>query len=143
MGRGQGTVVAVVGALALGVAGCAHQAGGPASLVGTHWLGQTVDGQAVPNYPPVTLAFDTPGKLSGQAVCNRYWATMGVAGEQIDVGPLSTTQNFCPPEQLNRESAYLQALAAARGFDVSEWTLTLSDANGRTRLTFTRLTQPL
>lgn len=67
----------------------------------------------VPNSRP-SLSFFEPGKVAGNASCNRFTGSVTITGNQLKFGPLATTMMACPdPKVSQQESTYLKALAAA------------------------------
>lgn len=70
------------------------------------WRLDAMDG--APVVAEITLDLSAPGRLAGQAPCNRYFAD--VAGDLPDFrpGPIAATRMACP--DLATESGYLQAL---------------------------------
>jgi heat shock protein HslJ len=53
----------------------------PASLEGTSWLAEDIDGAAVVDRVQATLIFDAGQKVAGRAACNRYFGTYRQAGD--------------------------------------------------------------
>jgi heat shock protein HslJ len=100
-----------------------------ANLVGTDWyLGETIPGTSI------LLQFANDS-LTGFAGCNTYNASYTstlAAGptNDISVGPITTTQMACTPENLAQEQAYLTSLQSATSYTISGTTLTLTTASG-------------
>jgi len=100
----------------------------------TVWHLSELDGQ------PVTarVTFElTPGKVSGQAPCNGFWASQTAPAPWFQTGPIVTTKRACP--DLALEQRFLKALAAARLAEASQNTLILADANNIPLMTFRNL----
>lgn len=137
--------LACTGLAALAITACAARGGAEpgTSIVGSTWLAQTIDGSPSPVYPSFTLNFDGATLISGRAGCTGYTATVGVAGDQIAVGPLQMSPIPCEEGDPGPTGIFLGALASSTHFNMTEWTLALIDVTGRTRLTFTRTTNPL
>jgi heat shock protein HslJ len=80
----------------------------------------------------ITAQFDVwGGRLSGFAGCNNYSARLRIAGDQIEVSQPVSTRKACPGGvgmELERE--YLERIAQATGFAVTEDRLELSLADG-------------
>jgi heat shock protein HslJ len=70
------------------------------------------------------------GLLSGRGGCNSYTGSYEVDRDQIDFGPVASTMMACPPEVMEQESGYLNALSNASSFTVEEGVLILRDSVG-------------
>jgi heat shock protein HslJ len=85
----------------------------------------------------VTAMFGREGRMSGTAGCNRYGATYQTRDYSITVSGISATEMFCHgPGIMEQESAFLADLEKASSFRVSESSLKLYDATGKTVLVF-------
>ena len=99
--------------------GCASSAPPPTTdktvpgaqyLIGSEWELRDLGGAPVlPDRRP-TLSFVDPGRVSGNASCNRYGGGADLGDGTIKVGPLQTTRMACTPEIDAQERAYLVAL---------------------------------
>ena len=116
---------ATIAVLALG---CASSPAAPATsdksipgaqfLVGTQWELRDLGGTPVLEDRRPTLSFVEPGRISGEASCNRYGGGADLGEGTIKVGPLQTTRMACTPEIDAQERAYLVALQNARGTEL-------------------------
>lgn len=82
-----------------------------------------------------TLEFPQPGRVAGQAACNRFSAAQTAPYPWFAIGPIAATKMACP--DLGDENAYLAALGAMRVAEVLGDTLRLSNEAGR-EMVFTR-----
>ena len=82
----------------------------------------------VPFTASATLDLSTPGKISGDAPCNRYFADQTAPYPWFDAGPIGATRRACP--DLAAETAYLTALAAMEFAETLGDTLILSNSDG-------------
>lgn len=94
--------------------------GGPYGL-------DTLDG--APFATRAILDVSTPGKISGQAPCNSYFAAQTVPYPWFDTGPIAASRRACP--DLAAETAFLRALAQMEFAESLGNTLILSNAAGR------------
>jgi heat shock protein HslJ len=79
----------------------------------------------------ITAEFDlAAGRLSGFAGCNRYFAAVTVAGDQMRVSDPASTRMACPEAAMALEQEYLQRLAQTSVFAVTGDRLELSLADG-------------
>lgn len=99
-------------------------------LAGTRWRVETLVGQTVAtNQPTLEFAGDS---IAGSGGCNRYFGSYAVAGETIAFTGMGATRMACEGPIMQRESAYLEALAAARTFRRDGDALALTGARGET-----------
>ena len=100
-----------------------------AHLEGTDWILQnTLPGTSI------SINFGNGG-LSGFAGCNSYnagYSTTLAAGNtnNISVGPMTSTGQFCSEGIMDQEQAYLASLQSASSYTINGATLTLTTANG-------------
>ena len=87
------------------------------NLVGTSWLAEDIDGRGVVDNLQSTLRFDTDGRVSGMAGCNRYFGVATVDGGSISFGALGATRMACPPAIMDQEDRFLMALEKAKRFE--------------------------
>lgn len=106
---------------ALCVAGCASKAP-PAvapeptlaeKLLGSEWRLVDLGGIAVVDRLEATLVFPEPGRVAGNASCNRFVGPFEIDGPAVHVGPLATTRRMCKPPAIKQEARYLKALEGA------------------------------
>jgi heat shock protein HslJ len=112
----------------------------PAQLEGVDWvldaasMGSLVD--RVPKDARVDLRFQD-GETRGNAACNSYGGSYDAKGDgSISFGQMSMTAMACDDPLMALESAYLHALQAVSGFQVTGSGLVLT--GGDVALTFVR-----
>jgi heat shock protein HslJ len=86
---------------------------GPQYLIGSEWELRDLGGTPVLDDRRPTLSFVEPGRISGNASCNRYGGGADVGDGTIKVSPLAVTKMACTPEIDSQERAYLAALQNA------------------------------
>jgi heat shock protein HslJ len=96
------------------------------------WVLSEIDGAAFT--AQATLTFPDPGRIAGEAPCNRYFADMTAPYPRFVSGPIASTRRICPDDAAER--AYFEALSAMTLSEVQGDTLILSNKNGRS-MTFT------
>jgi heat shock protein HslJ len=132
-------------ALALSSTACvallAKDAGGnrAAKLVGSTWMTMTVDGVSVPVDVESTLTFASETKLTGNGGCNAFSATISMAANEIDMGPIVKENRSCAPYVMAAESSFLAALQTVRSFRGTDLFLYLSDGVGTQRISLSRV----
>lgn len=123
---------------ALFLAGCSSMpdAAGPDRLADSAWTLSALAGETPAEGPRPTLAF-AGGRASGSDGCNRYQAGYSVDGERFALAPDAiATRMACPDAVMRTASAFMQALADARGWRLDGGRLELLDAAGATLATF-------
>ncbi len=122
-----------------------HPTATRSELPGTAWRATSLYGTPTPRRDPITLEFGETS-LRGHSGCNKYggpyMASAGTFAIQSPEGlrGVFSTGIGCPsPELRDREEAYQTALSRATRYRVRGETLELSDASGRTILTFCRV----
>lgn len=106
----------------------------PLQLAGTSWvLGGLIEGDtttAPVEGDPVTLTFDAD-RVSGKA-CNSFGGPYTLSGDQLAIGPLSSTLMACLTEELNQqEGVLLEVLQSVTTAKAEYGTLTLTAPDGR------------
>jgi heat shock protein HslJ len=137
-----------LGAMFFFLAACtdtASQAGGDTDLAGTSWeaTGYTDGSQAVTSVlagTSITANFGEDGTLTGNSGCNDYSGPYKVTGNQIGIGPLSSTKKACsdPAGVMDQESQYLAALENAQVFIVDGNALEFRLVDGTVAAKFAR-----
>jgi len=141
MSRRWMTVVCGLAVLALGLvaAGCGGQ---EQVLEGTEWR---LSGWNLSSLNPadfeITASFES-GRVAGKSAVNQYSGpyTQG-PGQAFSTGPLVSTLMAGPEPDMRAEQAYLEALQAARSFQLAQDTLTLYDEQGNVVLIFEAVSQ--
>ena len=96
----------------------------------TQWRLISLDG--APFTARATLRFGEAGAITGDAPCNRYFATQTAPYPWFSAEKIGATRRACP--DLNQEAAYLSALAEMTLSEVAGDTLILSNDTGREML---------
>lgn len=109
------TLLAVLSILFLAVTlGCASTpAGAPTAgeLVDVDWACVKIDGRPVPVEAEVTVRFEADGRAGGGTGVNRWFGTWTTLGEgDLEVSSLGTTRRAGPPELMQLEQRFLEAL---------------------------------
>ena len=92
---------------------------GPQSLIGSEWELRDLGGTPVLDDRRPTLSFVEPGRISGNASCNRYGGGADLGDWTIKVSPLAVTKMACTPEIDSQERAYLAALQNASRLELA------------------------
>jgi putative lipoprotein len=106
-----------------------------ASIVGQTWSLQFIEGVGAVE-SKATLHIDEKGKVTGQAPCNRYFATAALKGTDIAIGKAGATMMACEQKLMTRERAFFDALEKVASFEVENGQLILRGAAGHDLLRF-------
>jgi heat shock protein HslJ len=126
-----------VALLAIGCTGAGPTAPQPvalASLEGTSWQAEDIDGAGVVAGVQPTLIFDAGQKVAGRTVCNRYFGTYRQTDDTLEIKPGGMTRMACPSAVMDQETKFLAALEAVRKARREGDTLMLLDGDGRVRM---------
>ncbi len=118
-------------ALAAFAAMATAQEPGPQSPFATpdqEWQLQSLNGAEIDGTS--TLLFPEPGRVAGQALCNRFTGTATWDAGALSFGPLGATMMACLDAE--NEQAILNALGQVTAADLTGDTLVLTLADGGT-----------
>ena len=137
-----------LGSVALILAACssaAPQSESASSLSGTSWVvtGYDNGSQTITDVLPgttISADFGEDGTMAGNSGCNDYNGPYKITGNQIGIGPLSSTRKACsdPAGVMEQEAEYLAALDNAEVFVVDGNTLELREVDGTVMAKFSK-----
>jgi heat shock protein HslJ len=96
-------------------------------LAGTGWRIIEISGQ--PADPAATIAFEK-NRVSGSTGCNRFFASLTVKADTVNLGPIATTKIFCGP-RTTIERDTLAALGRVAGAKRDGGRVALLDEAGK------------
>jgi len=108
-------------------------------LLGSEWGLRDLAGTPLVADRTPTMAFLEPGKISGNASCNRYSGPVELGDGTIRVGELASTRMACTPEVDVQERAFLVALQNSRRLEVVSGDLVLHTESLEQPLRFRRI----
>jgi heat shock protein HslJ len=95
------------------------------------WEPRLIEGVPVAQGEGMYFFVSFDGKVEGVGGCNRFSGTADMDAGVLELGPLMATKMAClDPARMEREAAFLQALAEVRAFVVSPEGLWLTRADG-------------
>jgi len=114
------------------------------ALDGIVWLLETLRGQPARPGSSVTLYFEN-GQAKGSAGCNSYFGPyVEETAGQIHLRQVTLTKQLCqPPELMEQERRFAEALKAASAYTLTDGRLTLKDRAGGTAAVFKAQKQEL
>lgn len=121
----------LVTAIALGLAACDESNGaGGASLAGTEWVAETINGKPVIEPGGVTLAF-AEERVTGRSGCNRYFGAARYANGHLKIEQVGATKMACLRDGLmQQENEFLTTLQSSQDYAREGNRLTLSGPEG-------------
>lgn len=108
----------------------------PASLQGHRWVCVGMDARGADPREPLALEFLPEGRLQGFAGVNRFGGSWTAGEGVLELGSLVSTKMGGPPELMDLERRYLEALGRVRGFSLQSGLLRLKDGAGSVVLEF-------
>jgi heat shock protein HslJ len=110
---------------------------------GTVWYLISLDtGNATGDILPgtvITAFFDGLHTVSGTSGCNEYTASYAISQTSMGIGQPETTKKICdaPPGVMEQENLYLATLQKGAAYSVTNKSMTITDSQGKTILTYT------
>ena len=101
-----------------------------ASLTGTKWVLESMNGREVKLKEPTSEVFMTleDGKVNGKAGCNSFFGSYELGeGNQLDFGPMGATKMACP--DMDIEVFFFTMLDSTRIYTIEGNKLSLKDVN--------------
>jgi len=114
----------------------AQVGGGGAEVTGVTWLPVTVGDEAIPEDSGMFISFEVDGSINGHGGCNKFFGSLEQTDSGIGVGPLGGTRMACPEEIMDRETAFMDAVAKTRNFQSSRDGMSLLGENDSVLATF-------
>ena len=71
---------------------------------------------------------------TGNAGCNRYFASIAIEDASLDVGPIGATRMACSPELMELEQRFTELLQGAASYEVRDGQLVITSADGQALL---------
>ncbi len=86
-----------------------------------------------------TVAFQSEGRVSGDAGCNRFMGNYAEERGSLSIGPLATTRQICPETIMALEAAFLRTLESSKTGAAWHLVLALLDESGGIIAQFARM----
>ena len=99
------------------------------TLIGNEWRCTRIGSRTLTEDSTPTLLMTAEGKASGFAGVNRWFGTCTIDGSTLKFGMLGMTRMAGPPDRMQLEQTYADALAAVTRWSVSSGRLQLSDSD--------------
>lgn len=111
---------------------------GANALANTAWRLTSLGGTPVLDSVQGIIKFSKASKVVGKGSCNRFFATVKIAGDKISFSQVGSTRMACPEPIMKQESTFLKALENAERFGIEDTTLSIYAKNMDKPLRFTR-----
>ena len=103
--------------------------GGGAGLTGVEWRPLVLGAESMPADSGLFVQFGEDGSINGHGGCNAFFGNLQTADDGVTIGPLGATRKACPPDVMQRETAFLDALQRTRHFGQGADRLQLLDGD--------------
>ncbi len=80
------------------------------SLTGTSWVLQDLAGLGIIDSAETTLVIGDNNRISGYGACNRWFSRYVIEGSKLHVQPIGATKRLCPPEMMDQEKRFFDAM---------------------------------
>ncbi|WP_025819270.1 META domain-containing protein [Shewanella marina] len=130
----------VIGALALGLAGCQSAPDSQAQIeLQGNWHVESAMGKPVIDYSPAQLNFEADGNLTGNNSCNNFFGQYSINGDQVKLMPAGNTMKACVEALMAQEQRVMQAMPEVTTAKMVQGKLELNNAAGKTVLVLSRI----
>jgi putative lipoprotein len=99
-----------------------------ADLEGTGWQARSIAGQTVADDVRSTIVLEADNRVAGFGGCNSFFGSWAVEDDAIVFGHLGATMMMCPPEIMEQETGFLEALNTAERFEIISGELVIHSA---------------
>ncbi|MGI9367186.1 MAG: META domain-containing protein [Rhizobiaceae bacterium] len=103
-----------------------------ASLAGSEWSPSSQASNT--SEKQQFIQFQSEGRVSGFAGCNRFFGSYESSGDSLSFGVLGATKMMCPPEAMDQEQTLFENLSRVATYQRDQQRLTLIDKDGITIL---------
>lgn len=109
-----------------------------ASLAGTHWVLEQINGESVIENALPTLSFRGDQEVGGNSSCNTFYGAFTAKDGKLTIDELASTMMACPePEGLmDQETEYLKALESSASYRIDGDKLLITDSSNAVVLVF-------
>ena len=131
-------IAVVLGLIAVVVCACTTPQTNPppsiSQLIGAKWVAEDIDGGGVIDDVQSTMEFTEEHRVAGRGGCNPYSGNVQIDGPKLKIEQVISTKMACAPALMDQETRFLQALEAARTFELQDTKLRIRDESGKQRL---------
>jgi heat shock protein HslJ len=99
--------------------------GGGAAMTGIEWRPTLLGADEIATDSGMFVLFEVDGSIRGNGGCNNFNGYLQTTDDGLSVGELAATRMACPPEIMDRELAFMQALQETTQFEMGKDSLQL------------------
>lgn len=103
--------------------------GGGAAMTGIGWQPTLLGADEIAADSGMFVLFAVDGSIKGNGGCNNFFGSLQTADGELSVGELGASRMACPPEIMDRETAFMKALQDTTQFEMGENSLQLLGAD--------------
>ena len=101
---------------------------------------RNIGGAAVDADTPMFVRFAVDGSVNGNGGCNNFFGSLESTDDGVAMGELGATRMACPPEIMDQEQAFMQALQDAVRFEMGDDSLQMLNADNALLAEFVEVT---
>ncbi len=90
------------------------------SLKGTSWVLEDLAGLGVIDTAESTLVIGGDNRVSGYGACNRWFSSYEFSNGKLRIHQIGATKRLCPPEMMDQEKRFFDALSKVREVRMDE-----------------------
>lgn len=103
--------------------------GGGSGMAGLEWRPVSIGDAAIDADTAMFVRFAVDGSVNGNGGCNNFFGTLESTDDGVAIGELGATRMACPPEIMDQEQAFMQALQGATSFDIGDDSLRMFNSD--------------
>ena len=103
--------------------------GGGSGMAGIEWRPVTVGETAIDRDTSMVVRFTVDGSVNGNSGCNNFFGSLETTEDGVRMGQMGSTRMACPPEVMELEDVFLDALQATAKFSMGQDSLQMLSAD--------------
>ena len=103
--------------------------GGGSGMAGIEWRPVLIGETAIDPDTSMVVRFTVDGSVNGNSGCNNFFGSLETTDDGVKMGQMGSTRMACPPEVMELEDLFLDALQATAKFSMGQDSLQLLNAD--------------
>jgi len=103
--------------------------GGGAAMTGIDWRPTLIGTDEIAADSGMFVLFEVDGSIKGNGGCNKFFGSLQMTDGALSVGELGASRMACPPDIMDRETVFMQALQDTTQFEMGKNSLQLLGAD--------------
>ena len=103
--------------------------GGGSGMAGIEWRPVAIGETAIDPNTSMVVRFTVDGSVNGNSGCNNFFGSLETTEDGVKMGQMGSTRMACPPEVMELEDMFLDALQATAKFSMSQDSLQMLSAD--------------